>query len=66
MTPKNIFLLVKPFQKLPQDLHIIVVDLPGHGQTTELENDDISFLGQAESLHKVRNHGNQAIGDWHL
>ncbi|XP_013380459.1 monoacylglycerol lipase ABHD6 [Lingula anatina] len=37
---------------LPKNLHIVAVDLAGHGHTTQVPGEDISFLGQIKTLHQ--------------
>ena len=44
-------------QKLPSDIHVVIFDLPGHGDTFPLpdERDDISPKGMAHFIHQVSN-----------
>lgn len=37
---------------LPKDVHVIVLDMPGHGGTNSLEGDDLTFAGLAARLHE--------------
>ncbi|XP_006816202.1 monoacylglycerol lipase abhd6-A-like [Saccoglossus kowalevskii] len=37
---------------LAKDLHIILLDMPGHGYTTQKVKDDHSFLAQANKVHQ--------------
>ncbi|XP_077865157.1 monoacylglycerol lipase abhd6-A-like [Saccoglossus kowalevskii] len=37
---------------LAKDLHIILLDMPGHGYTTQKVKDDHSFVAQANKIHR--------------
>ncbi|XP_077977323.1 monoacylglycerol lipase abhd6-A-like [Glandiceps talaboti] len=39
-------------KELPQDLHIILVDMPGHGDTTQKLKSDHSYVAQANKIHQ--------------
>ncbi|XP_077977310.1 monoacylglycerol lipase abhd6-A-like [Glandiceps talaboti] len=39
-------------KELPQDLHIILVDMPGHGDTTQKLKSDHSYVAQANMIHQ--------------
>ena len=42
-------------QKLPRDLHIVVIDLPGHGDTTIPDpGDKVKLKNMVEYVHQVR------------
>ena len=42
-------------QKLPRDLHIGVIDLPGHGDTTIPDpGDKVKLKNMVEYVHQVR------------
>jgi len=36
---------------LPKDMEVISLDLPGHGETTTSDDDDLSVEGQADAVH---------------
>ena len=41
-------------QKLPSDLHVIALDLPGHGDSEEPpQNEDLSLTGLVDRVHQV-------------
>ena len=40
-------------QNLPNDWHIMVVDMPGHGHTTRKMSDSFSFAAQAARIRQV-------------
>jgi len=48
---KEIFLDVIAW--LPRDLHVISVDLPGHGETAWDDNDEISIMNYVEKVKQV-------------
>ncbi len=39
---------------IPKRIHVVAVDLPGHGGTTRKEKDDISVPGLAKRVEQVR------------
>ena len=48
-------MLLLYFQYLPKDIHIVAIDLPGHGDTYVPEaGEDISFEMFVSSIKEVR------------
>ena len=46
--------IILHLQKLPKDTHIVVLDLPGHGDTTiPSENDKIDIKSIVHYVHEV-------------
>ncbi|XP_072843154.2 monoacylglycerol lipase ABHD6-like [Pogona vitticeps] len=39
-------------QLFPKDLHLVCVDMPGHGETTCLEEENYAAAAQAEKIHQ--------------
>ena len=39
---------------IPKRIHIVALDLPGHGSTTRKEKDDVSIQGLAKRIEQVR------------
>ncbi|XP_077987265.1 monoacylglycerol lipase ABHD6-like [Glandiceps talaboti] len=39
-------------KRLPKDLHIVLVDMPGHGDTTQKLKTDHSYVAQANKIHQ--------------
>ncbi|XP_046575272.1 monoacylglycerol lipase ABHD6-like [Haliotis rubra] len=55
------------FKKLPKDLHLIAVDLPGHGSTsTPKDEDDVSLSSLVDLLHKFVNLSGLAEQPFHV
>ena len=48
---KDIFLDVVAW--LPRNVHVVALDLPGHGETEFNENDEVSIMYFTEHLHEV-------------
>ncbi|KAJ8301286.1 hypothetical protein KUTeg_020273 [Tegillarca granosa] len=48
------FMWVPLVKNLPSDIHVIVLDLPGHGDSdVPDEDDDLSFMSQVKGLHQI-------------
>ncbi|XP_070558359.1 monoacylglycerol lipase abhd6-A-like isoform X2 [Ptychodera flava] len=39
------------YQALPTDVHVIILDMPGHGKTSRDMKADYTFVGQAKNIH---------------
>ena len=39
---------------LSSNYHIVVIDLPGHGETTRIESDDFRIQSQVERIKQVK------------
>jgi len=51
---------------LPKDMEVISLDLPGHGETTTSDDDDLSVEGQADAVHDFVSHAGIDTTKLHL
>ncbi|CAH1785015.1 unnamed protein product [Owenia fusiformis] len=53
-------------KKMPQNLHTIVVDLPGHGDTLTKVDEDMTFKGQVKRVHEFAELIGLTNGKYHV
>jgi len=51
---------------LPKDMEVISLDLPGHGETTTSDDDDLSVEGQADAVYDFVTHAGIDASNLHL